>query len=99
MVDRAIALAQSDPKVPVYLTLPREVLASGMNGYKLDVTSSIAPAATPHGDPKSLAQASQYLAQARKPVKVASKKAVVPKKARAETKVALAGKEAKKRTP
>jgi acetolactate synthase-1/2/3 large subunit len=52
VVDRAIALAQSDPKGPVYLTLPREVLASGMNGYKLDVSSSIAPAATPHGDPK-----------------------------------------------
>jgi acetolactate synthase-1/2/3 large subunit len=72
VVDRAIALAQSDPKGPVYLTLPREVLASGMNGYKLDVNASIAPVTTPHGDPAALNQAAQYLAQARRPVIITS---------------------------
>ena len=72
VVDRAIALAQSDPKGPVYITLPREVLASGMNGYKVDGFASIAPAATPHGDPAALKQAAQYLAQAKKPVLITS---------------------------
>ncbi len=72
VVDRAIALAQSDPKGPVYLTLPREVLASGMNGYKVEGFPSIAPAATPHGDPAALKQAAQYLAQAARPVLITS---------------------------
>ncbi|MGE0151553.1 MAG: thiamine pyrophosphate-requiring protein [Reyranellaceae bacterium] len=72
VVDRAIALAQSDPKGPVYLTLPREVLASGMNGYKVENGASIVPAATPHGDPAVLKQAVQWLAQAKRPVLITS---------------------------
>lgn len=72
VVDRAIALAQTDPKGPVYLTLPREVLALGMNGHKVESIGSIAPASTPHGDPKVLQQAAQWLAQARKPVLITS---------------------------
>ncbi len=72
VVDRAIALAQTDPKGPVYLTLPREVLASGMNGYKVDGVQGIAAAASPHGDPAALAQAAQWLSQAERPLLITS---------------------------
>src|SRR5262249_25812500 len=35
VVDRALALARSEPKAPVYLILPREVLASPLDGAEV----------------------------------------------------------------
>jgi acetolactate synthase-1/2/3 large subunit len=66
IVDRALAIAASEPRGPVYLSLPREVLA--------------APAARPHGgapqaaaappapDAAAIASAARMLAAARRPL-------------------------------
>ena len=37
VVDRALAVATSEPKGPVYLSLPREVLAEPLPGFAYDM--------------------------------------------------------------
>ncbi len=67
VLDRALALADSDPKGPVYLTMPREVLVAAHAGAT-GGTRTIAPASTPHPDPAGLAQAARLLAGSRRPL-------------------------------
>jgi acetolactate synthase-1/2/3 large subunit len=67
VVDRAISIAASDPRGPVYLSLPREVLAEeGPAG--ISPVPRVAPIAAGAPDPVSLAQAAQVIAAARKPL-------------------------------
>jgi len=70
-VDRALSLAMSEPRGPVYLTLPREVLAAAApaNGVPRN-----AAAATRAGmpDPAAIAEAAQLLARAERPLVITS---------------------------
>jgi acetolactate synthase-1/2/3 large subunit len=68
VVDRAIGIANSTPKGPVYLTLPREVLAAKMDEAP-SFPSSRHGTATPPG-PSSLAvrEAAAMLSEARSPL-------------------------------
>ena len=67
VIDRALAIAKSEPQGPVYVTLPREVLASGFVG-RLSGASTIAPATPPAADAEALAEAAKALAQAKHPL-------------------------------
>jgi acetolactate synthase-1/2/3 large subunit len=67
-VDRALAIARSEPTGPVYLTLPRELLASPFSARNLSAQSTIAPASPPAADPDALEQAAKMLGEAQHPL-------------------------------
>ncbi len=67
VIDRALAIAKSEPQGPVYVTLPREVLASGFTGV-FSAASTIARATAPAADSEALAEAAKTLAQAKHPL-------------------------------
>ena len=66
VLDRALAIAASEPQGPVYLSLPREVLAAP--GTAFSTTTTQQPAAAPAPDPDAIAQAAAILARARHPL-------------------------------
>ena len=72
VVDRALAIARSDPQGPVYLSLPREVLAE--TGV---APSSPTPLQNPSGpaspDPETIERAASILARARNPLVITSR--------------------------
>ena len=68
VVDRALTLAQSEPRGPVYLTLPREVLAERHEAIEYaDPARAVVPAAT-LPDPAAVADVAATLAAARNPI-------------------------------
>ena len=68
VVDRALTLAQSEPRGPVYLTLPREVLAERHEAIEYaDPARAVVPAAT-LPDPAAVEEAAAMLAGARNPI-------------------------------
>lgn len=68
LVSRALALANSEPKGPVYLSLPREPLSALIpQGVGHEVSARPA-AATAHPDPEMVAAAAYALSQARSPL-------------------------------
>jgi acetolactate synthase-1/2/3 large subunit len=72
VVDRALAVAATAPKGPVYLTLPREVLASPATEAAMD-PSSARPAATgPRAEKDAIAKLADHFASAAFPVIVGS---------------------------
>lgn len=68
VVDRALAIARSEPRGPVYLSLPREVLASAIDGAMIADATRLPPATTAAPDPAALALAAEILAAARFPL-------------------------------
>lgn len=72
VVDRALALATSEPQGPVYLTLPREVLAATSDGHASDVKTSIAAATPPQADAAALTQLARWLRAAHAPLIITS---------------------------
>ena len=68
VVDRALQIANSDPKGPVYLTLPREVLAEPKSGSALGRSRQPAPASVSAPDPETLAQVVDVLRDAALPL-------------------------------
>jgi acetolactate synthase-1/2/3 large subunit len=67
VLDRALAIAKSEPQGPVYVTLPREVLASSFPidfSFKPTISSASAPAV----DPEALEEAAKLLAGAQHPL-------------------------------
>ncbi len=66
VLDRALAIAASEPQGPVYLSLPREVLAEA--GTAFSGTTTQHPAAAPAPDAGAIAQAAAMLARARNPL-------------------------------
>ncbi|MYF07578.1 MAG: thiamine pyrophosphate-requiring protein [Rhodospirillaceae bacterium] len=70
-VDRAFAIALSEPMGPVYLTLPREVLAEPGAGGESPAARSSAPARPPGPDPAAIEEAAQILAAAERPLIIA----------------------------
>lgn len=67
VVDRALSLLKSEPQGPVYLTLPREVLAADMPAQEI-APPPLAAATPPHGDVAALAEVARLLRQAQAPL-------------------------------
>ncbi len=68
VLDRALAIARSEPQGPVYVSLPREILAMGLSGVALSAQSTIAPASPPAADPDALEEAARLLGRAESPL-------------------------------
>ena len=67
MVDRAWAIANSTPRGPVYVSLPREVLCEQTPSDGLDAPPLMQPAVA-YPNPKQIAEAASILANAEHPV-------------------------------
>jgi len=67
VVDRALAIARTDPQGPVYLTLPREVLAAKLPAA-LAERPTLSPASPPMPDPEALDEVARLLGKARSPL-------------------------------
>jgi acetolactate synthase-1/2/3 large subunit len=67
VVDRALAIARSEPQGPVYVTLPREILASPFPA-SFSATATIAPASPPGADPDAVEDVAKLLSRARMPL-------------------------------
>ncbi len=72
IVDRALSVARSAPSAPVYLTLPREVLAENPGEFTFWSPSRAAPAAAPGPNADAVAEAADLLAKAKKPLVIVS---------------------------
>jgi len=72
VVDRALEVAMADPRGPVYLTLPREVLAQPVETITVTSPSRRAAAGRRYPDPTWLEEAAELLAGARFPLVVTS---------------------------
>jgi len=68
VIDRALDIAQTAPRGPVYLTLPREVLAKNADPREAASSGRHGPAAPPAANPQAVAQAAEWLAAAENPV-------------------------------
>jgi acetolactate synthase-1/2/3 large subunit len=69
VVDRALAIAQADPPGPVYLTLPREVLAEERERFTYDDRPRMTPGRTVPA-PSAVQEAARLLVRARRPLAV-----------------------------
>ena len=72
LLDRAHAIANSTPKGPVYLALPRETLCEQAPSEGLEGPPTLAPVVGAP-DPAALAQAAQLLARATAPLVIAQR--------------------------
>ena len=68
VLDRALTIAASPPQGPVYLSLPREVLAAPLPGFAYDSPARRVAASPPAGDPAALEEAARLLASAKNPL-------------------------------
>ncbi len=66
LVDRALALAKSQPQGPSYVVLPREALAAPAD--PAPASGPMAPAGPTHPDPKGIAQLAQWVRDAQRPL-------------------------------
>ena len=89
VLDRALAIAKSEPQGPVYVTLPREVLAAPFSKDISPVTTQAATA-PPAADPDALEQAAKLLAKAQHPLLITANGGRTPEGARAIEQLAQA---------
>jgi len=68
VVDRALAIAATEPRGPVYLSLPREVIAAPLSEFEHPPPSRLSAAAPPAPDAAAIAAAARMLAQAAHPL-------------------------------
>jgi acetolactate synthase I/II/III large subunit len=68
VVDRALALARTEPAGPVYLTLPREVLGERLDGFEYADPPRVTPTAPMVAAPEAVAEAARWVAAARSPI-------------------------------
>jgi acetolactate synthase-1/2/3 large subunit len=68
VIDRALTIAQSPPEGPVYLSLPREVLAEPLPGFAYESPSRHVAASPPAPDQVAIASAAELLAAAKNPL-------------------------------
>ena len=71
VVERGLSIAHASPPGPVYLSLPREVIAQSQLRMYWDEPGPPVPSA-PHPDPQQVQTAARWLAQARRPLVIAS---------------------------
>jgi acetolactate synthase I/II/III large subunit len=67
VIDRALALARSEPQGPVYVTLPREILASSFSA-EFSAHPTMVAASPPAADPEMLEEAAKLLGAAERPL-------------------------------
>jgi acetolactate synthase-1/2/3 large subunit len=67
VLDRALAISKSEPQGPVYVTLPREILAQAFS-QRFSPSPTIVPASAPAADPDMLEQAASLLGAAKRPL-------------------------------
>ncbi|HLT27466.1 MAG TPA: thiamine pyrophosphate-requiring protein [Zeimonas sp.] len=72
VIDRAIEVATAEPRGPVYLSVPRDLLAQRIDSISVDVPSRRVVRARCQPDPDRLVEAAELLARARKPVVITS---------------------------
>lgn len=72
VVDRAVNLAMTAPRGPIYLALPREVLAEKPGDFSYDSPSRHQAARPPAADPNAIDKAADWLAGAENPVIIAA---------------------------
>ena len=70
IVDRTLAITQSEPCGPVYLTLPREVLAAKIENFEYSDAPRINAASLTASALDSVSQAADMLAAAKKPIAI-----------------------------
>jgi len=70
IVDRTLAITQSEPCGPVYLTLPREVLAAKIENFEYSDAPRINAASLTASARDSVSQAADILAAAKKPIAI-----------------------------
>jgi acetolactate synthase I/II/III large subunit len=68
VVDRALAIAATEPRGPVYLSLPREVIAAPASDPEQAPPSRLSAAAPPGPDAAAIAAAARMLARAARPL-------------------------------
>lgn len=68
LVDRAFAIAMSEPRGPVYLSLPREVLGEAHADSLASPAPVMAASAPAQPDPAAIARAAEFLAAAERPL-------------------------------
>jgi acetolactate synthase I/II/III large subunit len=68
VIDRALTIATSPPEGPVYLALPREVLAAPLPGFAYESPSRHVAASPAAPDEAAIAAAAQILASAQRPL-------------------------------
>src|SRR2546430_10110727 len=68
VLDGALAIAKSEPQGPVYVTLPREILAADFSKQKFSQKPTMAPATPPAADPDALEEAAKLLGAAQHPL-------------------------------
>jgi acetolactate synthase I/II/III large subunit len=68
VIDRALAIATTQPSGPVYLALPREVLAAPVPGFSYDAPARRVAAAPPNPDKDAIEEAARILAAAENPL-------------------------------
>lgn len=68
VVDRALNVAHASPQGPVYLTLPREVLASPMGKFTYSPADRHTHPVAPHPDPEAIERVAAMLAAAERPM-------------------------------
>jgi acetolactate synthase-1/2/3 large subunit len=68
VIDRALTLATSPPEGPVYLSLPREVLAEKLSGFSYESPARRVAASPPAPDEAAVGAAAEILAKAQNPL-------------------------------
>ena len=71
VVARAVEAATASPTGPVYLTLPREPLSAAVQGEPRAAEPRVVPS-TPHPDPAAIARLADWIAEAKRPLVIAS---------------------------
>jgi acetolactate synthase-1/2/3 large subunit len=69
VVDRAFAIASTEPQGPVYLTLPREVLAHELESFEYSESPRMVPSAYA-APPQTVREAARALASAKHPIAI-----------------------------
>ncbi|MBI1737158.1 MAG: thiamine pyrophosphate-requiring protein [Candidatus Rokubacteria bacterium] len=68
VVDRALAITHAEPQAPVYLTLPREVLAERHDTFEYTDRARQTASSPVVADPAAVAEVARVLAAARNPI-------------------------------
>ncbi|CDZ26932.1 Acetolactate synthase catalytic subunit [Neorhizobium galegae bv. officinalis] len=77
VIDRAMSIAMSEPRGPVYLSLPREALAEGAE-IEINHRSTVTPTTYGPADPDLIAQAADLLAKAKNPLIITQSPELAP---------------------
>lgn len=72
VVDRALSIANSEPKGPVYLSLPRETLAESIESFSYNSPSRHGSPTRPFPDIEGVERAAEWMASAKSPLLITS---------------------------